>query len=240
MRTGKLLPILIIAGATPVHAFQFDTPPKHSAALDVTLTYGAQWRIDDQDDNLVADPNLDDANRNFDEGLVSNGLRAIADFEWRYRADSGNSYGLFARGSAWYDDEVYDSRNNNDSPITVNSWELYGGTMDRHDEFHPDVEDRSGRDAELLDLFLFADLGSAGDNPSTVRLGRQVINWGESAFIQNGLSSVINPADVSKAVLPGTEVKEILRPLGAAVQHAYFVESGAATWDSELQSGIAG
>jgi hypothetical protein len=186
-----------------------------SAALDVTLTYGAQWRIDDPDKDLTADPNLDDANRNFDSGLASNSLRAIADFEWRYKTDGGSSYGLFARGSAWYDDEIYDSSNNNDSPVTVNSWKLYGGTMDRHDEFHPDVEDRSGRDAELLDLFFFAELAPTGDHPSTLRVGSQVINWGESAFIQNGLSSVINSADVSKASLPGTEVKEILRPLGA-------------------------
>lgn len=215
MKAGKLLPLLVLASTAPVHGFQFDTPAKHSVALDVTLTYGAQWRIDDPENDLTADPNLDDANRNFDSGLVSNGIRGIADFEWRYKADSGNSYGLFARGSAWYDDEIYDSRNDNDSPITVNSWKLYGGTMDRHDEFHPDVEDRSGRDAEMLDLFIFADLAPASDHPATLRVGSQVINWGESAFIQNGLSSVINSADVSKASLPGTEVKEILRPLGA-------------------------
>lgn len=215
MKASKLLPLLVAASITPAHAMQFDTGDKHSASLDVTLTYGAQWRIDDPEEDLLADPNLDDANRNFDSGLTSNSLRAIADFEWRYKADGGNSFGLFARGSAWYDDEIYNSSNDNDSPITVNSWKLYGGTMDRHDEFHPDVEDRSGRDAELLDLFFFAELGPTGDHPATLRVGRQVINWGESAFIQNGLSSVINSADVSKAALPGTEVKEILRPLGA-------------------------
>jgi hypothetical protein len=77
------------------------------------------------------------------------------------------------------------------------------------------MEAPSGRDAELLDLFFFAELAPTGDHPSTLRVGSQVINWGESAFIQNGLSSVINSADVSKASLPGTEVKEILRPLGA-------------------------
>ena len=215
MKIGKILPLLVLACATPAHSFQFKTSDNIQSALDVTLIYGAQWRIDDPEKGLIADPNLDDANRNFDSGLVSNGIRAIVEFESRYSANNGASFGVFARASAWYDDEIYGARNDNDSPVTVNSWGLYGGTMDRHNEFHPDVEDRSGADVELLDLFLFVDLGSTGDHPATVRLGRQVVNWGESAFIQNGLSSVINPADVSKAVLPGTEVKEILRPLGA-------------------------
>jgi hypothetical protein len=222
MKVGKLMPLLVLASATaPVHAVQWQTGDKHTTALDVTFTYGAQWRLDDPDDKQsagdlpVADPNYDDANNNFDKGLASNGIRAIADFEWRYKMDSGSSFGVFARGNAWYDDKIYNAKNDNDSPVTVNSWKLYGGTMDKHNEFHPDVEDRSGKDAELLDAFIFAEIAPASDHPATLRVGRQVVNWGESAFIQNGLSAVINSADVSKASLPGTEVKEILRPLGA-------------------------
>lgn len=221
MKADKLLPLLALTCVMPAQAIQWNTGENHTTALDVTLTYGAQWRLDDPvekhsaGDLPVADPNYDDANNNFDQGLVSNGIRAIADFEWRYKMDSGTSFGLFARGSAWYDDKIYHADNDNDSPLTVNSWALYGGTMKKHDEFHPDVEDRSGRDAELLDAFVFAEIAPASDHPATLRVGRQVINWGESAFIQNGLSAVINSADVSKASLPGTEVKEILRPLGA-------------------------
>ncbi len=215
MKIGKLLALTILICAQQAHTFEINSSRALQTSLDVTLTYGAQWRIDDQDDDLVADPNLDDANRNFDSGLVSNGIRGLAELETRYTTANGSAYGLFARVSAWYDNEIYDASNSNDSPITVNSSLLYGGTLNPHDEFHANVEDRSGSDAELLDLVLFAELGSAGDHPISLRLGRQVVNWGESAFIQNGLSSVINPADVSKALLPGTEVKEILRPLGA-------------------------
>ena len=115
MKAGKLIPLLVAASITPAHAMQFNTGDKHSASLDVTLTYGAQWRLDDPEKELLADPNLDDANRNFDSGLTSNSFRAIADFEWRYNSDGGNTYGLFARGSAWYDDKIYNSHNDNDS-----------------------------------------------------------------------------------------------------------------------------
>lgn len=215
--TSKLLPVAILATSLSTEAFQLKFDDRRiRSSLDVTLTYGGVWRLDDQDDKLIADPNYDDANRNFDDGLVSNGIRAIADYEWRFNADSGNSYGLFTRGAAWYDDEVYDAKNDHDSPLTSNGNIVYGGSLDPYNTFQKDVEDRSGADIELLDLFLFTEINPAGDHPMSFRLGRQVINWGESAFIQNGLSAVINSADVSKASLPGTEVKEILRPLGAA------------------------
>ncbi len=214
MKAGKLLPLVLVACATPAHSYQFDTSRPWQTSLDVTLTYGATWRLDDPKAALIADPNLDDANRNFNSGLVSNGIRAIADFESRYTLQSKTEIGVFARATGWYDDKVYDSTNDHDSPVTSNSGPLYG-SMPSHNQFHPATEDRVGLDTELLDAFLFVDLAPFGDHPATIRVGRQVISWGESAFIQNGLSSVINPADVSKASLPGTEVKEILRPLGA-------------------------
>jgi hypothetical protein len=214
MKYGKLLPVMVLTCATPAFAFQWDSGENHTTALDVTLTYGAQHRLDDPEDDLLADPNLDDANRNFDKGLASSGFRAIADFEWRYRMDGGSSFGIFARGSAWYDNRIENDHNDNDS-MTVNGLEFWGGSLSVPDEFHPDTKKRSGQDAELLDLFFFAEIAPASEHPMSLRIGRQVISWGESAFIQNGLSAVINPADVSKASLPGTEVKEILRPLGA-------------------------
>ena len=45
-----------------------------------------------------------------------------------------------------------------------------------------------------------------------VRLGSHVLNWGESTFIQNGINA-INPFDVSKLRLPGSELREGLLPV---------------------------
>jgi hypothetical protein len=44
-----------------------------------------------------------------------------------------------------------------------------------------------------------------------LRAGRQVISWGESTFIPNGIN-VINPVDLSKLRVPGSELKEGLIP----------------------------
>jgi len=51
--------------------------------------------------------------------------------------------------------------------------------------------------------------------PAQIRLGDQVISWGESTFIQNSINS-INPVDVSKIRVPGAELKEALIPVGIA------------------------
>lgn len=222
MRNLSYMPCLALALAGHTYAFQFEVPDPIEASLDMTVTYGAMWRLNDQSkDNLIkpsngrVDVGLDDANRNFDEGLVSNRLAIIGDLELAYQAKNGDKFGVFSRFNAYYDDEIYNAENDNDSALTLNSSSRYGGTLTEHNVFHEDVEDRIGKGIEVLDLFVYANYGVDSDHPATLRLGQQVINWGESAFIQNGISAVINPADVSKASLPGTEVKEILRPLGA-------------------------
>ncbi|MDT4818745.1 hypothetical protein FQZ97_518450 [compost metagenome] len=45
-----------------------------------------------------------------------------------------------------------------------------------------------------------------------MRLGKQVVSWGESTFIQNSINS-INPIDVAALRRPGSEVKEGLIPV---------------------------
>ena len=45
-----------------------------------------------------------------------------------------------------------------------------------------------------------------------LRIGNQVLNWGESTFIQNGIN-VINPFDVSKLRKPGAELRDGLLPV---------------------------
>jgi len=67
-----------------------------------------------------------------------------------------------------------------------------------------------GRDMELLDAYISYDLPTSV--PVNIRLGNQVLSWGESTFIQNGIN-VINPIDVTKFRIPGSELREALRPV---------------------------
>jgi hypothetical protein len=52
------------------------------------------------------------------------------------------------------------------------------------------------------------------DMPVNLRVGKQVINWGESTFILGG-NNVFNPIDVGAFRRPGSEIKEALVPVNA-------------------------
>ena len=52
------------------------------------------------------------------------------------------------------------------------------------------------------------------DRPLNVRLGQQVINWGEALFMQNGVNTA-NYFDLNALRLPGSEIKEALLPLNS-------------------------
>jgi hypothetical protein len=61
----------------------------------------------------------------------------------------------------------------------------------------------------LLDAYVYGSF-AIGDSDLQLRLGNQVVNWGESLFIQ-GVNQ-INPIDVPAARRSGAEIKEILLP----------------------------
>ncbi|ACC73969.1 DUF1302 domain-containing protein [Paraburkholderia phymatum] len=66
------------------------------------------------------------------------------------------------------------------------------------------------RDVELLDLWGQKDF-NLGDERAHVRVGNQVINWGESYFASGGINAT-NSLDIQKLLVPGTQLKQALRP----------------------------
>ena len=75
---------------------------------------------------------------------------------------------------------------------------------------------------QLLDAFGYY-LYDIDGQPGSARLGKQVVNWGESTFIQGGLN-VINPFNLAALRRPGSEVKDALVP----VNLFYFTQRKAA------------
>ncbi|MBW1646405.1 MAG: DUF1302 domain-containing protein [Deltaproteobacteria bacterium] len=69
-----------------------------------------------------------------------------------------------------------------------------------------------GSDFDFLDRYIWVSHEIAG-MPFQIRVGDQVVSWGESTFIQNSINS-INAVDVSKLRVPGAELKEALTPEG--------------------------
>ena len=65
---------------------------------------------------------------------------------------------------------------------------------------------------ELLDAFVYGNFDILGGNSLNVRLGRQVVNWGESLVIPGGINQY-QPVDISALRTPGAEIKEALLPV---------------------------
>jgi len=199
-----MLPLLLVAQAQAVEFDFADNQVKGS--LDSTLSYGAMWRVQGRDSSNVADINADDGNRNFDKGLASQVFKLTSDLSASYR-----NYGLFLRGTAYYDTQIMDKRN--DYLGTTDGVERPSQAFPQDDHFTRDTRHVSGRKAELLDAYLSGDWDIA-EHPLTGRVGRQVLNWGESTFYRGGINT-INPVDASRFHLPGSELKEVLVPVEA-------------------------
>ena len=63
----------------------------------------------------------------------------------------------------------------------------------------------------MLDAWVSKDFKVFDNRNATLRVGNQVLSWGEDIFIIGGINS-INAFDLRKLHTPGTQVKEILRP----------------------------
>lgn len=180
-----------------VPAFSFEWEKGElSITLDTTISHGLTWRVQGRDAELIGlsndgsafSVNADDGNLNYDRGLVSNRSRITSDLELSYR-----NFGAFIRGNAFYDFENEHS------------------SRDRT-ELSSDALDQVGSDVELLDNYVWGSF-DLGNLPLEVRIGDQVVSWGESTFIQNSIN-VINPVDVNAIRLPGSQLREALLPEG--------------------------
>lgn len=205
LRSMKKLPLAIAVttmAAASAQAVEFNFGDL-GVQLDNTVSYGVAWRTSDRDKGQImggngdavmgetgwgSSYNYDDGTLNYSKGdIYTNVLKWSADLEVNY-----HNYGGFFRARAYYDaalmDEDTDFKQLNDA-----------------------TKDAAGKGAELLDAYVWADY-ELGETPVNVRVGRQVVSWGESTFIQGGINS-INPVDASAFRKPGAELKEGLLPV---------------------------
>lgn len=154
---------------------------------------------------------IDEGNLNYDKGdRYTTLFKLFSEVELK----KGNM-GLMLRGKAWYDQALKDEKvhfgnqgngYNGYNPATNSITEkraLSDSGFDRLNKF-------SG--LYLLDAYVYNTFDVAGESLQ-VRAGNQVINWGESLFVQ-GLNQ-INPIDVPSFRKPGAQLKEVFLPVPA-------------------------
>jgi hypothetical protein len=188
------------------NAFEFDSGnPDLRLRWDNTLKYSSAWRAHDPSSKLTEGQtslNQDDGDRNFKKGLVSSRVDLLSEFDITYQ-----NFGARVSGAAWYDD-VYNKSNDNNSVGRVNSYSVAS------DHFTDDTRDLHGRNAELLDAFIFGK-GEIAGRAVSGRIGQYAMQWGESLFYgANGIAGGMAPIDVVKSLsVPNTQFKELIRPV---------------------------
>ena len=175
--------------ATPVQAIELGDG-EFQGSLDTTISHGMTFRVEKRNSTLAADTNGNDGDLNYNRGIVSNTSKFTTDLD----VGTGD-FGAFVRATGFID------------------FENENGTRERT-ELSDAAKDRVGKNLELLDAYVTGTF-DAGDAIVDMRLGRHVLNWGESTFIPNGINA-INHFDVSKLRLPGSELREALLPVGLA------------------------
>jgi len=79
--------------------------------------------------------------------------------------------------------------------------------------------DTIGSDLRLLDYFVSRTF-EWDEHLVSIKLGNQVLNWGESAFLAFNSLNAVNPPNAALLRLPGFDLKELFEPVGMAVVNA--------------------
>ena len=175
--------------ALPAQAIEFGDG-EFQGSLDTTISHGMMFRVENRTAGLAADTNGNDGNLNYNRSIVSNTSKFTTDLD----VGTGD-FGAFVRATGFVD------------------FENENGSRERT-RLSEAAKDQVGRDLDVLDAYVTG-TWDVGEAIVDVRLGRHVLNWGESTFIPNGINA-INPFDVGKLRQPGSELREALLPVGLA------------------------
>lgn len=226
--TALAAAIAATGAVTPAYALFNYEEGEFKVQLDTTVSVGAAWRASDRDYRGVGDYNAgnntfgpvtvpsdnpsrqshlhgtssqDNSNLLWQQGSTySEVVKISADLEVNYK-----NFGAFVRGKTYYDNRIVNGDGVTDLPT-------YYSQDGNGDPLEP--AQSQGSSGDILDAFVWGDF-DLGNMPLNVRLGRQVISWGESVLFANGINT-INPIDVNAILTPGSEVKDALLPLAAA------------------------
>lgn len=202
----------------PSHAFRFGSEEGISGSFDSTLSYGFAQRLESRDCHILGG----------DSGGCNEGTNT----------ELGQFYNL-GRGNGYVNKDINFS-NADDGDLNYDKHDVFShvikGTHELSLKFgdgwsalgrfawakdfkmddtrRTELDDQAERDAterlDLLDLWV-AKSFDIGDMPAKVKVGNQVISWGEEIFVTGGINQ-INALSLPKYHTPGTQLKEVFIP----------------------------
>lgn len=222
---------LLTLAYAPVQAATFNFGDVE-VVFDSTFSYGASWRTEERNWDTIAkvnhprfnwtgynaatnviypsadiwaqpgaySSNGDAGNLNFDRGdMFSSMFKGLHELSIKK-----DNLGFFSRFMYFYDTAMNDGKFAYTNPLSGN-------------KVDPCEDKRSSelacKDVRLLDAYVYGNFAfNDGMNPVSVRVGNQVLSWGESTFIPHGIN--ITPVDVGILRAPGADLKEAFIPTG--------------------------
>lgn len=206
-----------LGAASPALAFKFDLDNGVTGSFDSTISYGVQRRMQSPNKGLVSNDNGGSVPTTGQLGRLVNpgdsGFTSNPDFNYTNVDDGNLNYkkGDIVSSVLKGTHEVALKEQGNWAMLGRVTWSTDFSAY--HTERSPLADDARKsvkQNISLLDLWVSKDL-QLGDQSAKIKLGNQVISWGEDIFIFGGINS-INAFDMRKAHIPGTQLKEIFIP----------------------------
>jgi len=207
-----------LVAAAPAHAVRTTTEGGIELDFASTLSFGLQVRLRNPSRSAIGNDNGGNVPTSAPLGAIINGpgneATANPDFNV-LNADDGNlnyKRGDIVSAAAKGTHEFGLKTRDGWRALVRGTWVGDFKVDDtRRTELSGDARKIAVHNFTLLDAWVSKDLKWLDNRTATLRLGNQVLSWGEDIFIIGGINS-INAFDLRKLHTPGTQVKEILRP----------------------------
>ncbi len=202
--------------ATPAAAFKFEMENGITGSFDSTISFGMQTRLQSPDKSIIGRDNGGTVATTSEVGeKVNPGNPGTANPDFNYlQTDDGNlNYKKHDIVSAVIKGthELFLTQKGNWSALGRFTWSTdLRADNTRRTPLHDDAEDAMEKNISLLDFWVSKDF-TLGDQSAKVKIGNQVMNWGEDIFIIGGINAV-NAFDLRKIHIPGVQVKEVFIP----------------------------
>lgn len=192
---------LIASLASPSHAFTFENESGSvQGSFDSTVTVGVGKRMQNQDCSLVGDPNSSC-------GASANTAQWSAGDNGDLNYNKGDIFSAYLKGTH----ELLLKMPDRWKFMARGSWMRdFKADDTRRTDLSDDAKNQVVRDLRLLDFWVSKEF-SIGERDARLRLGNQVINWGESLFGIGGINAT-NALDLQRLMVPGTQIKEAVLP----------------------------
>lgn len=155
-------------------------------------------------------PNGDNGNLNFDKGDIVHAVAKLTtDISFNI-----SDYNFFMR-PIYYFDANY-TRFEETHPDTT--------FYPRSTELPQDVKRQVGSNLEMLDYHVSTSFDVL-DRSISLKVGNQVLNWGESSLLLFNSLNTVNALDATKIRFPGSDLKEFFQPQGMVLAGVDVMES---------------